>query len=210
MGEQIAANAHFLSKNYFSNVALPVNLSYFHASEERCEIKIEWSTLNEKNTAHFEIWKSTDGFDYKKLAEIQAAPNGELANSYRFIDRDIQKINFYQLKSKDIDGQIYLYGVRDVNGMKCLEGLNTYFSAAYPNPVLSDELYFDINMNQSNETVLVQLLDNKGSIFYSKASNLMKGLNKMYYKFSAIPKGNYILQIEVSDGTKSTQKISVN
>jgi hypothetical protein len=210
MGEQIAANAHYLSKNYFSNVALPVDLSYYHASEDNCEIKIEWTTLSEKNNSHFEIWKSTNGFDFEKLAEVKAATNGDIKNQYRYFDKNVHKINFYQLISKDIDGQSYLHGVRDVNGMNCLEGHNTFISSAYPNPVLSDDIYFDINMNKSNESVLVQLLDSKGSIFYSKQSNLMHGLNKMYYKFSSFPKGNYLLQIEVSDGTKSTQKISVN
>ncbi len=208
MGEQIATASHYFSKNYFSNAALPVDLSYLHALEQNCQISIEWSTHSEKNNSHFEIWKSTDGFEYYKLAELKAAPNGDIQNQYRYIDPNVEKINFYQLISKDIDGQSYLHGVRDVNGMRCLEGMKTFISSAYPNPLLSDDIYFDVNINKANESLRVRILDSKGAIFYQNQSNLMQGLNKMYYKFSEIPKGNYVLQIDVSDGTTSTQKLS--
>ncbi len=207
MGEQIGLSSHYLAKNYFTNAVLPVNISYFHANELDCNINIEWKSLSEKNTSHYEIYKSINGIDYLKLAEVKASGNSDQSINYLYIDKNVKELNYYKLISRDIDGQTYLHGVNVVNGLKCLFGENTYISAAYPNPLLSNEIYFDINLYKKNEIVSVIILDYLGNTIYNKQTQLLSGLNKMYYKLPDISKGNYLLKIEVGDGTKSIQKL---
>ena len=87
--------------------SLPVKLSQWKATKNNSDIQLEWTTLFEKNSSHFNILRSTDGTHFSSLQSVPAKGNSELPVSY--IAHDVNPpagLVFYKLEMIDIDGHI--------------------------------------------------------------------------------------------------------
>ena len=207
IGEQIGISAHYLAKNYFSNAVLPAVLSYFHVSEKNCKSFIEWRSIAEKNTAFYEILKSTDGIQYTPFIKIAAAGNSDTSIDYRVEDQQLKALNFYKLIAIDIDGKQHHIGIRDISGWKCLDQQINAISAVYPNPIIEDEINVNIHMLQETENMQISITDIFGKRLFLSQSPLQKGINHLKFHLPQLSQGEYNVQIDISDGTQSIQKI---
>ncbi len=69
------------------------------------EVLLEWATASEFNASHFEIERSADGLNFRKIGEVPAT-GGAVRTDYSFIDPEPTKgINYYRLRQVDFDGQ---------------------------------------------------------------------------------------------------------
>lgn len=85
--------------------ALPVELLYFEASSSDGNVKLEWSTATESNTAAFEIYRSTDLGCTKKIAEIPASGNSPQTQYYTYNDVPNEPgLWYYCLVEREING----------------------------------------------------------------------------------------------------------
>lgn len=86
---------------------LPVELVNFRGEQTGYELKLEWETLMEINSSHFEVFRSADGLAYDKLGELPCAGNSQQQLFYSFIDVDPQLGNsYYRLRQVDFDGEV--------------------------------------------------------------------------------------------------------
>lgn len=91
--------------------ALPVELLYFDGVEYPLWNTLKWSTASEQNSSHFIIEKSTDGENWKEIANKTAAGNSNEKLNYSHSDNiDQYAIHYYRLVQYDIDGQFKTYG----------------------------------------------------------------------------------------------------
>jgi hypothetical protein len=60
-------------------------------------IKVEWTTSSETNTSYFEVEKSYDGSNFRKIATVNAAGNKATESSYSFMDTDNAQVNYYRI-----------------------------------------------------------------------------------------------------------------
>lgn len=96
--------------------ALPVELSYFRALKSGNTALIEWQTLSELNNAYFGIERSTDGINYRELAQIAGAGNSNTAINYHYTDaHPAPGINYYRLHQVDTDGRYSYSPVRSLS-----------------------------------------------------------------------------------------------
>ncbi|MFZ9386727.1 MAG: T9SS type A sorting domain-containing protein [Chitinophagaceae bacterium] len=92
--------------------ALPVTLIDFTGRQQGENIVIDWSTSSEFNSSHFELEKSINGRDFKKITTLQAAGQSTDKKEYRYTDSEVRsEKNYYRLRSVDLDNQYELSDV---------------------------------------------------------------------------------------------------
>lgn len=93
-----------------SSAVLPVRLENFESSYNNNAIKLNWLTSMEHNNSGFEVQRSTDGRNFKKIGWVAANTRFD----YQFIDHDIlaQQTYYYRLKQIDVDGSFEFSAIR--------------------------------------------------------------------------------------------------
>ena len=83
---------------------VPVTLTEFKGSLQNKNVLLQWSTSTESNSKHFELEKSFDGINYRKIATIPAAGFSNTVKKYSFVDFEKQSDKiYYRLRSVDND-----------------------------------------------------------------------------------------------------------
>jgi hypothetical protein len=95
----LATTAADLSTN-----PLPVVLTSFTAQRQSPGALLKWTTAQEKNSARFEVQRSTNGREFTIIGTVDAAGNSSVARSYRFEDRNAPAGRvYYRLHQLDHD-----------------------------------------------------------------------------------------------------------
>ena len=87
-------------------VSLPIEEVTLEGQAEANANSLTWRTIDELNTAGFEVERSTDGTNFFDIGSVTAVGNGN--NSYSFMDSQLPRATqfFYRLKMSDKDGTI--------------------------------------------------------------------------------------------------------
>lgn len=149
-----------------NQIILPVTLLTFNALIVQKGILLQWTTASEQNNKGFEIERSLDGSNWKRIgfAASQAFngnSNTRLDYSYTD-DMPFSTQNYYRLKQVDFDGKYEYSRIRSVN---FTNGGNV---SIYPNPAIES---ITVTGLQGNENI--QLRDVSGKLVYRlKAKNV--------------------------------------
>ncbi|MBO2007712.1 beta strand repeat-containing protein [Hymenobacter negativus] len=112
---------------------LPVELSAFTATAEGTSaVHLAWTTASEKNSAYFEVERSTDGEQFAPIGTVAAAGSSSTAHAYKLLDAKLPAgvaLLYYRLRQTDSDGTFAYSPVRTV----ALTGVGAGL-ALYPNP----------------------------------------------------------------------------
>lgn len=91
---------------------LPVELVDFTGRPQGRDIVLDWHTASEYNSSHFELERSYDGVNFKKIATLAAAGTSNALLHYQYIDRESRsEKNYYRLRSIDINYESKLSNV---------------------------------------------------------------------------------------------------
>ena len=169
--------------------SLPSKLGDFTAAKQLSGIKLNWETLSEQNTSHFEVERSSDGTSFTSIGRVNASGNAADRQYYSYTDNQpVPGTNFYRLKLVDIDGALTYSRVIAVKNDKSLITLQLF-----PNPV-SDVLQVQIPSAQK-ETVTIMITDAGGKTVYSTMQQLTEGNNAASIPVQHLSKGSYLLII---------------
>jgi hypothetical protein len=144
---------------------LPITLLSFTGRLQDENVKLNWSTASEQNSKGFEIEKSLDGVNYRKIGFVAGAGNSFTTRSYTFTDpQRAVEFNYYRLKLVDIDNT---FDYSDVVLVKNAYGKQDVYLAGNP---------FTNNINiqfakTPNGKVSVSIYDMKGSKIYEEGHN---------------------------------------
>lgn len=136
---------------------LPINLTTFNAKKvNNEEVMLNWETGAEENFKGFDVEASTDGSKFSKIGHIKGAGSG---SKYEMMDRNpFQGINYYRLKSVDVDGSFVHSDIKAVEIFTRSRGELD----VYPNPFNSG---FTLTGLKSGSDI--KMYDIKGSVVYS-------------------------------------------
>ncbi len=81
---------------------LPLELLAFIASPINDYISLKWESVDETDFSHFEIQRSSDAYNYKKIAEVVGKKSG-ITNQYVLKDEEVKSEIFYYYRLKMID-----------------------------------------------------------------------------------------------------------
>jgi hypothetical protein len=101
-------------------VALPVALVRFEGWKiGETSNQLKWVTESEINCDYFVLERSSDGFSFVYVDELDGAGNSLQAKEYATLDKDVRdEINYYRLIQVDIDGQAFFSDIISIDNRK--------------------------------------------------------------------------------------------
>lgn len=178
------------------NLPLPVNGLSFDVSLVNDKSELEWSTLSEQNTSHFEIEKSNNALTWSVIGNVDASGNSHSKTTYRFTDEKpgIGK-TYYRIKVLDIDGNVEYSLVKDV--YRTATGSITLF----PNP---SEGELNIHLQKVSLPATLQVLAMDGKVI----THRILDTEKHKLELSELASGLYLIKIIDHVGTLYVDKFN--
>ncbi|MCE2996915.1 MAG: T9SS type A sorting domain-containing protein, partial [Flammeovirgaceae bacterium] len=177
---------------------LPIQLLYFTAQKENTNIVLQWATASELNFDRFEIEHSFNGLNFTTLGTKSGfGKNTDEMHEYSSsISMYVQGINYYRLKSVDLDGQFEYSDVLAIEADTQLE------VATFPNPA-HDFIIVKTNF-EFNPSDRISLTDSNGSeVLHVSVSSLETKIELS----ESMPRGIYYVQYKGTAMTKTMRVI---
>lgn len=160
--------------------SLPLQLGGFSAQKGTGKVTLNWSTVLEVNTSHFEVEQSNNGSTWKTISIVAAKGNSNSAQQYSAEDIAAYSSKvYYRLKMVDIDGKFEYSPIAVVT----FGGKGKLF--AYPNPATSFTMVSSDKAITENVTVSIfnttgvlvkqQVITNPGNNFRIGLEDLKQG-----------------------------------
>lgn len=142
---------------------LPLTLVSFNGQYKHQAVELFWSTEYAANVKSFTLEKSADRVLFTAIATMPAINGTGGRMNYQFSDRlALQKINYYRLKTTDLDG-IFTY-----SKTIAVAATEPRTAVVFPNPV-KDQFFIQLPINVAGATI--QLFDTKGMSVRSMKAN---------------------------------------
>ncbi|MFN7313457.1 MAG: T9SS type A sorting domain-containing protein [Bacteroidota bacterium] len=194
--------------NAFSSAAtnttttLPVQLVEFKGIALNEDVKLSWVTASEMNNAGFEVERSIDGMNFKKIAFVKGNINSSIVRNYGLVDEQafvITGVNklFYRLKQVDLDGSFtYSNAIGVDNKEYTIENVEIY-----PNPFTAS-LSIKLNAAVAGDAQLT-IADLSGRLLAQQTLALVDGTNTISLNnLEGLNKGIYFVKITYNNQTK--------
>lgn len=194
-----------LASNVFPQQStLPVTLGDFNVVRQGSNAVLNWTTLTESNTDHFEIERSSDGVNFSVAGTKGSGTNSVVIKNYQYIDPINQNSGmiYYRLRTVDKDG----HGVYSkVITLRIASGLVKDYSV-FPNP-FTTSLTLQISAEKAT-SVTVRISNALGQPVVNRRIALNQGENTVVLQseLQNLKPGMHLMEI-VSDDGKISQKI---
>ena len=190
------------------NIALPVRLVSFTASQEHGQVVLYWRTETETNNHGFGIERSENGQSgWREIGYEAGAGTTSEARNYRFADSDAETLRnsralFYRLRQVDTDGSIEYSSVVEVALQ--LDASSWNLEQNYPNPFVHDT---DLPMFLPRDaSVQLDVFDMSGArVTTLHSGDLAAGMHYFHLDARDLPAGNYIARASAEGRTMDVQ-----
>lgn len=192
-------------------ILVPIELVAFHAEKlNEADAHLTWSTASEQNTAYFDIERSHDALNFKKIASKNAAGHSHALIHYDLVDKNLDTATYqkyyYRLKMVDLDGVFTYSEIRAVVYDKNRKAIDFVVS---PNP--STNGIFTLNFNQDldeRSELEIGVTDVYGRLVLSERFPV-EG-NRFYCDaLSGLAAGNYYISVKGAGFQKTAKWIVV-
>jgi hypothetical protein len=149
-------------------ISLPLDFVSFNIYENSDHtIKLDWTTINQKNTIKFIIEKASNYNIFKPIGEIDVTNMYSNTNLYSYIDQESLNYMFYyyRIKEIDIDGR---YSYSSIKSIK-VENENLY--DIFPNPSNGNITI------KTNTDCLIFIKDIRGENIYDHSNTAIHNAN---------------------------------
>jgi uncharacterized protein (DUF1501 family) len=185
---------------------VPVELFSFKAQKVAESVaEIRWVTLSEAEHDHYVIERSSDGVNYELLKRVKSTGSPTEKAEYEIYDTEpIIGINYYRLKSIDLDGSHFYSQIESVTfKRKLVKSINTY-----PNPA-SVEALVSINAQQSF-TANLKIFDIQGHQLMNSSIQVEKGFQKFPLNVADLSSGIYLISLVDRQGELANSKLIIS
>ncbi|MDQ6477719.1 T9SS type A sorting domain-containing protein [Dyadobacter sp. LHD-138] len=174
--------------------SLPVTLTKFTADKEGKTTLLNWHTITETNSDHFEVERSGDGKQWSTIGQVKAKGETiQTLSNYTFTDSEpTSGENLYRLKMIDRDESFGYSSIRSVR----FPVESTI--ATYPNPATNKLLIKTDNWDNINK---VQVINLAGTIVYESDNKSGPEIN-----VSELAPGAYLVRLITTNGSFETLK----
>lgn len=191
------------------SVVLPVKFLGFNITKKDGNGLLAWQIENESSvTDRYEIERSLNGLDFKKVNVLLPKKNGSTTNSYEYTEFNLASIKpsgpiYYRIKQVDKDGQFALSATKSVS----LDTRNLQIGI-YPNPIKTNAtLYLDL---VKDARITITINDASGKQVQNIPMQLFKGVNKKDINMSGLAAGSYMLKVNTGDEVKTIPLVKAN
>ncbi len=151
--------------------ALPVRLGNFTAQLKGGEVLLNWNTVQEINTAWFNVQRSNDGIGFTTIGSVQAAGNSGIPVNYNYVDAGLTpgvSLLYYRLQQVDKDAKNSYSKTLPVR-------LNAAAGPAFvitPNP---SNAAVALRFNNFTGNVTVKVTDMNGRVLFTSSQMAVAG-----------------------------------
>lgn len=190
-----------------SGGALPVTYLYLTAKPiENSYIQLDWATASERDNSGFDIERSEDGINFKKIGFVNGS--GTTTSATTYTQNDYQVVAgihyYYRLKQIDYSGS---YDYSNIVSAK-LTGDVKESVAIYPNPnTESDQLKIDI-VSGNASVASVKVYDVVGKLVMNEKMPISAGYNSSAISKTNLATGTYTVSVVLNEKV-ITQKLNV-
>jgi hypothetical protein len=176
--------------------ALPVDLLSFTGKLQKENVQLNWTTVSEHNSKGFEIERSYDGVNFRKIGFVASAGNSFTTRNYNFTDpQRAVEYNYYRLKLVDIDNS---FDYSDIVLIRNINGKQDVFITSNP---FSTQLILNF-AKVPNDKVSVRIYDLKGSKVYEAVyGNYNQQLLQINTSNKLLASGIYSVKVETGGKT---------
>lgn len=169
---------------------LPVQLVSFACSGQSNGVKLVWTTASEVNNDHFDIERSGDGIEFKKIVTIKGNGTSNELHHYSFFDQaPLAGTSYYRLRQIDLDGTDHVFDVCSVQ----TDAVGPQVEI-YPNPASNQASIEYKNIGKITELKVINSVGAEVPTPYKLADESIQ-LN-----ISAHISGVYIVEIKSDEG----------
>lgn len=176
-----------------SNAPLPVKFSNFEAKASNNFVSLKWNVGSEDNVNGYDVETSVDGYKFSKIGFVDATGS----SSYSFVDNKPALINYYRIKSVDIDGK---YGYSTVVMVK--GGRSTIILKAFPSPFINK---FSVQHSTASANSLITINSEDGRVVRSVIPVI--GTQQTDIDLSTAKSGLYLVRYKNGNGQVEILKI---
>jgi hypothetical protein len=169
---------------------LPVQLIYFNAQCDEDAVLLQWATATEQNSNYFIVEKSTNGWDWNAIQQIQAAGFSSTTQTYAVRDYNpSNSVAYYRLRQTDFDGQEETFTIQSLPACGDLQPSISLLQQGNG--------FYQLNISTKEaQTVEFQLLDMSGKqATMTRSIDLVQGSNVFLFDDSHLAQAMYILQL---------------
>lgn len=186
------------SSNSFNPLPLEL-LSFKGKINEKGESELTWQTATELNIAGFEVEKSTDNREFRKIGFVNAK-NSHL-NTYGFLDKDFTGLSYYRLRVLEQDKTFRYSPTISLDKTKAVQLL------IYPNPATEkDFVKVALGTRSEISTIKVEIVSQTGKTLAVVNDSLVNTETQLSEKLQNLPKGLYIIRLQTENGEMLTSK----
>jgi hypothetical protein len=170
-----------------SDGTLPVKYTSITATLNTNQtVNVNWKIASEVNTDKYFVQRAGEDGVFTTIGTVSAAN----LNQYQFTDvNPASGNNYYQIKAVDFDGTVSLSAIASIQ----LNSLKTFGFSVYPNPT-KDLINISFG-NLGSKSLLINIIDLKGSIKSSAKVTLNNTDNSISLNAANLTTGIYIIQI---------------
>jgi len=173
---------------------LPVELMTFTGEAIESYNLLEWSTASEHNHSHFEIERSTNGFDFGRLDNVASNHFSSTKQNYSFYDFDThENIYYYRLKMVDYDG----YSEYSKIIMVTNSNNNVVIGEFQPNVITRTGIL--PLKTDDNELISIEIISTHGQILRNETYHLDEGFHTLEIDFNELPPQLYFVLIKIGE-----------
>lgn len=206
-GDQIGYEAISKANYLFNGFITPLQLDYFAAIQNDCNIKLEWKTQNEKDVQAFKIVHSNNGKNFDRIIGIiQVAHDEKNNHQYQFTDSAPTESGFYRLIEIDLNNKETVLQTKHIQINPCVNNDQFILVSAYPNP-FKEDIYIQIQQNMQLTSSQYILMDILGNIVQKGKIDCSNYTSNHTIHTSYLHAGEYILKLEADNGNVFTHKI---
>lgn len=171
--------------------ALPVELLYFTAQAQGCDVVLEWATASEDNNDYFEVQSSADAVNWNAVGQVTGSGNSNLPVYYSYVDESVAHGRvYYRLKQVDYSGATEYHKVVSVSSRVCDQSS----IRIYPNPT-RQVLQLEIN-NKNLKHLQISIVDMTGRTIKSLGRDVQ---SIQPVDVSSMPNGTYFIRVDDSN-----------
>ena len=185
-----------ITSDFTINVVLPLTWGSINGELKNGKALVQWETIQEMNTSHFDLETSTDGRKYiAQRRSIAAAGNSNDKRSYQYEFATNLSLIYVRIKQVDIDGH---YSYSKIITLKN-DDIGTF--QIISNPVKNGQIVFTVP--DGWQEVKYSIFNTNGVLLKSGQLGAGSGGNKTV-TLGNIPAGTY--QLVIFDQTKKMSR----